>query len=187
MFFIFVAIGIALLVYNRRKVPVFRRLLGNQDIREGNPLRNEGQMAVNVVARTGSDVRAAQHGDVLVFETTQAMRVLVAGLVGVLALMLLQQSINAMGIILLGIAGYWVYYVCVFRVVIKDSDLHSFDWMLRHQTYDLALLRSVEEDSTGNYRLEFSDGRVAYVIKYLTGHSQLHDLLLATLRINRVP
>ncbi|MDJ0821625.1 MAG: hypothetical protein QNJ09_07435 [Paracoccaceae bacterium] len=187
MFFIFLAIGIALLIYNRRKVPVFRRLLGNQDIREGSALRDPGQMAVNVLARMGSETRAEQHGNVLVFETTQAVRVLVAALLGVLVLLLLQQQVNAMGLVFLAIAGYWIYYVCVFRVVIEDSQLHTIDWMLRHQTYDLALLRSVEEDSTGNYRLEFSDGRVAYVIKYLTGHSQLHDLLLATLRINRVP
>ena len=187
MFFIYLAIAIALLVYNRRKVPALRRLLGNQDIREGSSLRDPGQMAVNVLARMGSETQAEQLGNVLVFETTHAVRFLVAGLLGILVLLLLREQVNAMGFVLLAIAAYWIHYVCVFRVVVEDSQLHSIDWMPRHQTYDLALLRSVEEDSTGNYRLEFSDERVAYVIKYLTGHSQLHELLLATLRINRVP
>ncbi|MFW2545331.1 hypothetical protein ACN2XU_22115 [Primorskyibacter sp. 2E107] len=171
-----------------------RMLLGFKDIRKGQPRRR------NLADDTGGDVRTIYHfgsrskpkvfGDLALFEATAGARYLPPLLiVWIIILMFKMDQVESMAdwvsfAILLAASIYLCTINWKTRIVLDGSTLHKTDWLFRHQTYDLADLTHAEQDASESYRLEFEDGRSAFILRWIRGHDDLKDLFIHSLEIN---
>ncbi len=186
-------IAMALVIYIPfMRFRLFRKLVGFADLNPNNDRGNGSgfeQRLVHIIAKAGKD-RAVEQDGVLTFRCTLGMKTVTIALIGLLVYQMIILGFSSMMdmfyfVIFLGACLYFVSYVLIFRLQIYDSEIVWIDWFLRERSHDLSQLFNVEQDSSGGYRLEFQDGKTAYIFRYVEGHGILKDFLLAALRINR--
>ncbi|WP_425097686.1 hypothetical protein [Tropicibacter sp. S64] len=167
-----------------------RFLMGFRDIRRGAKVTlSSEEHSARIIYGAGSR-RPKQFGDLALFEATVGVKYLPPALMVLIVFLLIRDE---------GIASLWVglhalifilggiYMVALThrtRIVLDGNMLHKRDWLFRHQIYDLADLTHAEEDKSGNYRLQFEDGRSTFILKYVTGHAALKDIMIRALEIN---
>ncbi|MCC1493056.1 hypothetical protein [Cognatishimia sp. F0-27] len=168
----------------------FRKMSGYSEMFERESPWSLGaeEAYVEKISSAGSGPARREH-DVLVCESNLGVKILVPTLLCVVMYMLLAEGIpniaaGVSALVLFGIALWWSYYMWAFKVEVSGHQLATMDLLLRDRVYDLALLRRAEKDKNGCYRLEFSDGSVCHLIKYVTGHDALREVILAALRLN---
>lgn len=167
-----------------------RFLMGFRDIRRGVKIDfSDEEAAARLIYGAGSK-RPKQFGDLAVFEATWGLKILPPVLFVVVIIALFKDSgvpslsVGLHAFVFIVGGAYMMALGIKSRIVLDGNQLHKLDWKFQRATYDLAELTHAEEDKSGNYRLQFADGRSTFLLKYLTGHEVLKDIVIQALTVN---
>ncbi|WGW04678.1 hypothetical protein [Tropicibacter oceani] len=171
---------------------LFRRLFGFKDMRKGVKVffSEHGQDA-RTIYNAGTKRGPKQIGGMALFEATKGAKYLPPLLIVWIVILLFQMGEMRGGsdwialVVFLAGSAYLCTLNYRLRIVLDGNEMHKLDWRFRHQTYDLAQLVWAEQDSSESYRLEFEDGRSAYILRWITGHDVFKDCILNALEINK--
>ncbi|MFZ7091104.1 hypothetical protein [Primorskyibacter sp. 2E233] len=171
---------------------MFRRLIGFKDMRKGVKIfLSEEAGDARTIYKAGTKKGPKQIGGLSLFEATWGVKYLPPLLIAWIVVLIFQLGEMRSGsdwialIVFLAGSAYLCALNYRMRIVLDGNEMHKLDWLFRHQTYDLAELVRAEQDSSESYRLEFEDGRSAYVLRWITGHEMFKDCILKALEINK--
>lgn len=177
------------------RLKAFRRLLGSRQLDEKPAAKDQNAKLVEILADSGTglphDSLYGRHA----FSTPWGVRLVTLSLSSLVVYMLGESALADLRsgmspgqrywfLLVIGAYLYVNLFVFLYEVVLFDGQLTNMGYRFGRKTFEMRDLVSAEDDGNGSYRLEFTNRRVTFVLKYVKGREILHEALLSAAKTN---